>query len=209
MNRKFRERKKEADRQMKARKYKRDDGGRVIIQMNVKDDANFLSEFSESATPVISSEVAEFIENETNAVPPNEDFTLQVYNDCIDDREEKVYSAAIKEYYMQKYIANEREIKRNRFAVLLLGIAGILVLAAELIFDYRVGNALWSSVIDIVAWVLLWEAVDIGVLEARVTAIKRKRFLAYLSMKTEYIPTKKPLKSVSDTLSDEQPISLP
>lgn len=209
MNRKFRERKKEADRQMKARKYKRDDGGRIIIQMNVKDDANFLSEFSESATPVISTEVAEFIENETSAVPPNEDFTLQVYNDCIDDREEKVYSAAIKEYYMQKYIANEREIKRNRFAVLLLGIAGILVLAAELIFDYRVGNALWSSVIDIVAWVLLWEAVDIGVLEARVTAIKRKRFLAYLSMKTEYIPTKKPLKSVSDTLSDEQPINLP
>ena len=209
MNRKFRERKKEADRQMKARKYKRDDSGRVIIQMNVKDDANFLSEFSESATPVISTEVAEFIENETNAVPPNEDFTLQVYNDCIDDREEKVYSAAIKEYYMQKYIANEREIKRNRFAVLLLGIAGILVLAAELIFDYRVGNALWSSVIDIVAWVLLWEAVDIGVLEARVTAIKRKRFLAYLSMKTEYIPTKKTLKSVSDTLSDEQPIKLP
>lgn len=209
MNRKFRERKKEADRQMKARKYKRDDGGRIIIQMNVKDDANFLSEFSESATPVISTEVAEFIENETNAVPPNEDFTLQVYNDCIDDREEKVYSAAIKEYYMQKYIANEREIKRNRFAVLLLGIAGILVLAAELIFDYRVGNALWSSVIDIVAWVLLWEAVDIGVLEARVTAIKRKRFLAYLSMKTEYIPTKKTLKSVSDTLSDEQPINLP
>ena len=209
MNRKFRERKKEADRQMKARKYKRDDDGRVIIQMNVKDDANFLSEFSESATPVISTEVAEFIENETSAVPPNEDFTLQVYNDCIDDREEKVYSAAIKEYYMQKYIANEREIKRNRFAVLLLGIAGILVLAAELIFDYRVGNALWSSVIDIVAWVLLWEAVDIGVLEARVTAIKRKRFLAYLSMKTEYIPTKKPLKSVSDTLSDEQPINLP
>lgn len=209
MNRKFRERKKEADRQMKARKYKRDDGGRIIIQMNVKDDANFLSEFSESATPVISTEVAEFIENETNAVPPNEDFTLQVYNDCIDDREEKVYSAAIKEYYMQKYIANEREIKRNRFAVLLLGIAGILVLAAELIFDYRVGNALWSSVIDIVAWVLLWEAADIGVLEARVTAIKRKRFLAYLSMKTEYIPTKKPLKSVSDTLSDEQPINLP
>lgn len=209
MNRKFRERKKEADRQMKARKYKRDDDGRVIIQMNVKDDANFLSEFSESATPVISTEVAEFIENETNAVPPNEDFTLQVYNDCIDDREEKVYSAAIKEYYMQKYIANEREIKRNRFAVLLLGIAGILVLAAELIFDYRVGNALWSSVIDIVAWVLLWEAVDIGVLEARVTAIKRKRFLAYLSMKTEYIPTKKTLKSVSDTLSDEQPINLP
>ena len=209
MNRKFRERKKEADRQMKARKYKRDDDGRVIIQMNVKDDANFLSEFSESATPVISTEVAEFIENETSAVPPNEDFTLQVYNDCIDDQEEKVYSAAIKEYYMQKYIANEREIKRNRFAVLLLGIAGILVLAAELIFDYRVGNALWSSVIDIVAWVLLWEAVDIGVLEARVTAIKRKRFLAYLSMKTEYIQTKKTLKSVSDTLSDEQPINLP
>lgn len=191
MKKVFREAKKEANRQLKARQYKRDDEGRVIIRMNVTDDGNFVSEFSENDTPVISTEVAEFIENKTNAVPLNEELTLQIYNDCIDEQEEKIYSAAIKEYYMEKYIASEREIKRNRLAVFLLGIAGIFVLLAEFIFDFRVGNPIWTSVIDIVAWVLLWEAVDIGVLEAKVLSIKKKRYLAYLSMKVEYIPIEK------------------
>ena len=105
MNKKFREMKKETDLKMKDRKLKRDKDGRVIIQMNVKKDDSFLSEFSENETSVISAEVAEFIENETNYVMPNEEFTLRIRNDCIDEREEKIYSAAIKEYYMQKYIA--------------------------------------------------------------------------------------------------------
>ena len=199
----FREMKKEADCQMNARRHKRDEEGRVVIQMNVKDDGNFLSEFSENATPVISSEVAEFIENETNAVLPNEEFTLQIYNDCIDEKEEVTYKAAIKEYYMQKYIANEQEIKRNRFAVFWLGLAGILVLAAEIVFDRYIGNAIWTSVIDIIAWVLLWEAVDIGVLETRVMSIKRKRYLAYLSMKVEYLPVEKSLKSESKNYEEK------
>ena len=176
---------------MQARKYKRDEDGRVIIQMNVTNDGNFVSEFSENATPVISTEIAEFIENETSAVSPNEELTLQIYNDCIDEQEEKIYTAAIKEYYMEKYIASEQESKRNRIAVLLLGLAGIFVLLAEFLFDFRVGNPLWTSVIDIVAWVLLWEAVDIGVLEAKVLSIKKKRYLAYLSMKIEYVPIEK------------------
>lgn len=200
----FREMKKEADCQMNARRHKRDEEGRVVIQMNVKYDGNFLSEFSENATPVISSEVAEFIENETNAVVPNEEFTLQIYNDCIDEQEEVTYKAAIKEYYMQKYIANEQEIKRNRFAVFWLGLAGILVLAAEIIFDRYIGNAIWTSVIDIIAWVLLWEAVDIGVLETRVMSIKRKRYLAYLSMKVEYMPVEKSLKSESKNYEEKK-----
>ncbi len=41
--------------------------------------------------------------------------------------------------------------------------------------------------IDIIAWVLLWEAVDIGVFETRSLRLKRRRFLAYLAMKVEYM----------------------
>lgn len=47
------------------RKDQRDSENRVIINMTVKDDSDFLSVFSFSDIPVISSEVAEFIENNT------------------------------------------------------------------------------------------------------------------------------------------------
>ena len=188
MSNNFREMKKNADRQMKERRLKRDEEGRVILQMNVKQDDSFLSEFSETQSSVISESVAEFIENETNAVLPHEELTLQIKSNCIDDREEKIYGAAIKEYYMKKYIANEQEIRRNRVITVMLTLAGLFALAVQLLYSFFVGDPLWVSVMEIVAWVLLWEATDKGLLEARVLRVKRKRFLAFLSMKIEFLP---------------------
>ncbi len=192
MKNKFKEAQKEAKRQIKERTYRRDAEGRVIIPMNVKSDDNFLSEFSENDTPIIASEVADFIETSTCEVHPNEELTLQIHSDCIDEEEQQLYSNAIREYYMQRYIANEREIRRNRWIVLLLGLAGVLVLLAQIIYDHAVGNAIWAEVIDIVAWVLLWEATDIGLLGTRNLRIQKKRCLSYLSMKIEYLKPSTP-----------------
>ncbi len=188
MMRQLREIRKEADRQMAARTYKRDAEGRVIIPMNVKADDDFLSEFSVSDTPVISAEVAEFIENSTHAVSPKEALTLQIHSDCIDEEEQVIYDRAIKEYYMQRYMANKKEMRHNRWLVWLLGVMGIMVLVAEILFDYLMDNAIWTEVIDIIAWVLLWEAVDIGVLQNRQQRLTQRRCLTYLCMKIEYMP---------------------
>ncbi len=182
----IREIEKQADRKWKERKYQKDEDGRAILHMTVKNDDAFLSEFSESETPVIASQVAEFIEDRTYAIPPTEALTLRIHSDCIDEREEELYTQAIREYYLARYIANAEEIKKNRFWVIILGLLGVLVLTAEILYDYIVGNAIWTEVIDIVAWVLLWEATDIGLLATRDLRIKKKRLLAYLDMKVEY-----------------------
>ena len=73
-----------------SRRFQRDDENRVIINMTVKDDSNFLSVFSQSDTPVINTEVAEFIENSTNSVLPKEQLTLRIHSDCIDDTEKAI-----------------------------------------------------------------------------------------------------------------------
>ncbi len=191
MKTKFKEAQREAERQIRERSHRRDAEGRVIIPMNVKSDDNFLSEFSENDTPIIASEVASFIESNTCAVHPNEELTLQIRSDCIDEEEQPLYSNAIREYYMQRYVANEREIKHNLGIVLFLGLVGVLVLAARIIYDHAFDNVIWGEVIDIVAWVLLWEATDIGLLETRDLRMQKKRCLSYLSMKIEYIKPSK------------------
>ena len=43
--------------------------GRVIIPMTVRDDSDFLSPFSEGATPLISTDVAEYLEEKTEELP--------------------------------------------------------------------------------------------------------------------------------------------
>lgn len=181
----YRKLKKAVDKELSTRKYERDSEGRIIINMTVNDDSDFLSPFSENSVSVISTDVADFIENNTHSLPSNEKLTLRVHSNCIDESEQKTYRKAIKEYYAEKYLANEKEMKRNYLIAFMLFLAGIFVLTLSFILDEH-NIALWSYIVDIAAWVLLWEAVDISLLVNRTLTIQRKRYLAYLSMKIEY-----------------------
>lgn len=186
MKQSFKEMKKRADETLASRAYERDEEGRVIVDMTVKDDTDFLSVFSANATPVVSAEVAEFIENGTHSLRPNESLSLRVHSDCIDEEEKTVYEKAIREYYAERYVANERELKRNNIVALLLAAAGVLVLALAISLEYIASSLLWAELIDIVAWVFLWEAVDISALGNRALRLKRLRYLAYMNMKIEF-----------------------
>lgn len=178
--------KREAKKQSSERKYLRDADGRVIINMTVKDDTDFLSVFSTGDTPVISSEVAEFLENSTQSIRSKEQLTLKIHSDCIDDNEKKEYRRAIKEYYTERYIAGNRELKWNTIIVLLLALAGIIALAIAFLIDHQTANPLWTEVVDIIAWVFLWEAVDISAFKNKELRIKKLRYLSYLSMNIEF-----------------------
>ena len=167
-----------------ARRCEYDSERRAIINMTVKDDSDFLSVYSERETPFISSDVAEFIESSSHSIRPGQPLSLHIHSDCIDDAEKEDYRVGIREYYSEKYIAGKREFRFNIIAVILLALAGIGTLILALSF----GDSLWAEVIDIAAWVFLWEAVDLGVFKLREINQNRKRFLSYISMKVEYLP---------------------
>ena len=167
-----------------SRSSKYDAEGHAIIDMTVKDDSDFLSVYSASDTPVISTEVAEFIENSTHSISPKTQLTLRIHSDCIDEQEQRDYPAGIRQYYTEKYMATKSEARFNLMAVLLLMLAGVIAL----ILVFRIEHHIWSEVIDIAAWVFLWEAVDIGVFKNREINLKRKRYRSYITMKVEYTP---------------------
>ena len=176
----------EIQRCLAEREQEYDRDGRAVINMNVKDDEGFLSPYSERATAVISPDVAEFIENSTYATPPTEPLTLRIYSDKISDEKKEEYTSAIREYYAQKYIVTKKTHRFNVTALISLAITGILTL----LLAFKVDSHIWSEVIDIVAWVLIWEAVDIGAFKNRESNIQRKRYLSYMTMRIEFLPQK-------------------
>ena len=187
MRKAMREVKKQADARVKGHQLERDDEGRVIIDMTVENDDGFLTSFSENDTPVIATDVAEFIEDSADPIKPREPLTLRIHSKCIDEGEQIVYKKAIREYYYQRYVAVARELRRNRWIVLGLALAGMAVLAGALYYEHHVGNAIGTEVIDIVAWVLLWEATDIALFGNRSARLKKQRYLSFLGMKVEYV----------------------
>ena len=167
-----------------ARRCEYDSERRAIINMTVKDDSDFLSVYSQREAPFISSDVAEFIESSSHSLRPGQPLALHIHSDCIDDGEKEDYRVGIREYYSEKYIASKRELRFSLWAVILLALAGI----GTLVLAFGIDHHIWSEVIDIAAWVFLWEAVDIGVFKLREINLNRKRYLSYISMKVEYLP---------------------
>jgi hypothetical protein len=111
---------------------------------------------------------------------------LKIKSNCIDQNEKILYRRAIKEYYTEKYAAVNRELKKNHLIAFVLGLLGVLVLAGAIVLDYFYESAIWAEVIDIVAWVFLWEAVDIAFLETRKLKLDRQKYIAYVMMNVEF-----------------------
>lgn len=65
-------------------------------------------------------------------------------------------------------------------------ILGVFVLAFAVFLDYKIGSVIWAEVIDIAAWVFLWEAVDIKFFKTRELKLKRQRYAAFMDMKIYY-----------------------
>lgn len=172
-----------------------DEKGNAVINMTVKDDSDFLFAFSEGETPVISEDVAAFIESRAEALHPREAITLRIHSACIDSEKQGIYERAVREFYIERHIANTRNLRRNVFVASVLAIVGILVLALSLFLGNLQEGMLWSEVIDIVAWVLLWEAVDISLLQSYALRVRRLRYLSYIRMNVEYYPIDKTKKT--------------
>ena len=181
------EAKKSIEQRLSERKKERDADGRTVIHMTVNDDDEFLSVFSANDTPVISEEVAEFLENSTASLLPRQPLTLKIHSDCIDEAEQELYSKAIKEYYAEKYISQKWQLRKNALVIGLLVSLGVLLLALSLLIEYHLDSVIWAEVIDIVAWVPIWEAAHIGIFQNRGIRLQKMRYLSYMDMKMEYL----------------------
>lgn len=167
----------------KKNKQKIDKSNQTILKMHIENDNDFLSPFSNNKNPIISNETAEFIDNITQNKLPSQSLTLEITGDCVDNKEKQIYPKAIKNYYIEKYLSNQRELKINRMIAFVLAIFGVLVLSLSIFLELNFNLPIWARVIDIVGWVLLWEATDIELLRNRHLKYKKYKYLSLIDMK--------------------------
>ena len=158
----------------------------ACLNLNITDDSDFLSPYSPSETPLVSSEVADFLENSARAFHPRAKVDLTITGRCIDESEKSVYGDAIRNYFSLKLAETERDIKRKGLVSLIFAIVGVVALVFMIIYESFVNNAVWTECVDIFAWVFLWEAVDQFFIERSGLLLKRKRFENFVNMSIKF-----------------------
>ena len=151
------------------------------IHMTVRDDSAFLSPYSPSAEPMVDSAVADFIEARAAATKSRR-FCLHIHSDCINDSEQTVYRRAISAYFRDSARSLTETIRRESVIAAILAMLGIFTLFLMLFLEGGAVTGVWLEVIDIVAWVLLWEAPDMYLLHGHAQRLRRRRLCALRDM---------------------------
>lgn len=164
---------------------------RAIIEMEVSDDAGFTSPYSPAGKPVISAEVADFLDNAAKAYHPRRELALNVYGDCIDERERVRYAAAIRNYFSNAEQDKIRSIRLKTIISAIFLLVGVIALGVMIALESanKLG-AVWSEVVDIFAWVFIWEAVDQYFIERKVLAAKLTRDRAFVNAEINFFPSR-------------------
>lgn len=192
MLRSVKEIKAELTNRRKTHYQERDEEGRVLVELRVRNDDGFLSPYSSESHNVLSQETADFIEKSLRALPVKERLHFRVRSDVIAEEEAKEYTKAIHDHYADCYEDVRREKKRLACIAWIMVAIGVFALAWMICMEITgVKTAVISAMIDIFAWVFLWEAVDIFCLQLTVLNLRQKRYLFLTDSVVEYLPLEK------------------
>ena len=140
---------------------KNEDKKPASISLTVYDDSNFLSPYSSDNEEIISDEVAGFLENSAKQIKPTRSLKINIKGKTIAENEKPVYLRAIKNYYENESAEIKRNLKFNLIATLILFAISVVVLLVLFLVVAKFNIQVLTEIVTIMAWVFLWEAVDL------------------------------------------------
>ena len=130
----------------------------ATLHIEINDSSEVLSNFTEDSKPIINSEFANFLHNSVKDISVKDNITIEI----VSKNKEKSdnITSAIKNYYYNEFIESERKLKINLIFSLITFLVGTFALALTMVNSFTIPKVV-NGVIDIFAWVFLWEAVDL------------------------------------------------
>lgn len=105
------------------------------IKLTIHDDSDVVSPYSEPGKPVISGELADYLENIASNYLPSQPIAITFYSDCVDDKEQATFDKAVKNYFSFKAAEMRREIAQNTIMSLIFTIIGVVSLTVMFILS--------------------------------------------------------------------------
>lgn len=135
----------------------RDREDAAVIHVRIANREQLFSAYSYSGDK-LNPEFSEYVFDKAKSVPVTEDVKICLHTaDKIDAAEAE---QALKNHYRSEYRNAKKETKRILLISLIMTLLGILALTALILINYFTDNFYVTSIVEIAAWVFIWEAVD-------------------------------------------------
>lgn len=136
-----------------------DEDKRIVVEMQVLDDSNFLSPYC-SNYYIANDEVISYLNNRVKNLNVKAPLRIIIYSNVINEDEKMIYTKAIKNYYLNEKKQLMSDLFNNMIISLIMFGIGLIIISIMIFMSFQESKELWTTVFDIVGWVFVWEAVD-------------------------------------------------
>lgn len=134
-----------------------DDNCDGIIEIKIDAREQIFSAYSYSGDK-LNTEFCDFVYEKAKRAPLNEVLSLKIYTSQPIDADE--VGKTLKSHYSNEYRETRQDMKRVTTISAIMALFGLLTLAVLVLLNYFWDNFYVSTIIEIAAWVFVWEAVD-------------------------------------------------
>lgn len=189
----FKKKLREADREItKDSVYMIDSEDNAVINIKAERQEQIFSQYNYDSNEKLNPELHEFIVDKARFVPAPKDIRIRLYTGT--SINEKEVEMAIRNDSKKEYIETKKESRRNLIFSAIMLIVGCLFLALMVLL-HSYFDSIYLEVIDILAWVFVWEAADSFFLQRMEIKHKMRTYLKLYSAEIEVVK----LKALSKT----------
>lgn len=128
-----------------------------IIEIKIDSREQIFSSYSYSGDK-LNAEFCDFIYEKAKRAPVSEELSVKIYSDRQIDADE--VGKTLKSHFSNEYREARQDMKRVTTISAIMALFGLLTLTVLVLLNYFWDNFYVSTIVEIAAWVFVWEAVD-------------------------------------------------
>lgn len=157
-------------------------GDKSVINVKIENKEQLFLSYSYSGDK-LNSEFSEYVYDKAKNVPIGEPVKIKIHT--ADDLNADEVDKAIKSHYRSEYMQSKKAIKRLLIIAAIMTVLGVIALSALILINHFTDNLYLTSIVEIAAWVFIWEAVDIFFLQRPTVKARCVLLLRIYSAATE------------------------
>lgn len=170
----------------KQQNYQKDEDGRALIDISIEDKSEVLSPYHVDKMQVINGDFAGMLDNVVKAIPPKQAIHLKLHCAHLTNKEKETFALATKRYYENRLINTQLLFKRYMVTVVLSVVLSVFFFLALWLTKFLNLHWLVFEIVDICAWVFLWEAIDVLAYQCISVRLDKKRINNMCKCKISY-----------------------
>lgn len=174
--------------------YDTDSNGRGVIDVGAENYDDIFSYYDLEGENVLDREFDEFLAAKADAIPLKQELAIHFHVKNATETKREEIDRTLKNHYKREVRALNRKLQRNlKFTIYMLFMF-VLFFGIYIPLEIFNVNFVLTYIVDIIAWVFMWEAVDQWFLhrrEIKHEMLKKFRFIRADIEVYEYKPKKK------------------